>query len=290
VADLRGFIEDYPRLLGSLGTEMASFRPRESVIDIPAEGGFSFIEHLARLVPQHIAAKEVSLSITAVEYYHVTKEGNNVKFLATGRIAPHSDLAERYRAIASYSNPLFRRGLILALLDEKPWFRPFGKLFAQWPHTFFVPCDDSPKFSWFWADARKKLKEVIADMPNDPNPSPPDPNDKLAELIYRMVRTYLLLKAKDKSNVNLEQFKAGDKIQWDKVPRAYDDAKHQIAESLFMEYRSRHDQAFVDQFVARLGAVKQFLSEDDYIVICKALATDRESIKTLTLLALSANS
>ncbi len=52
VSDLRSFINDCPRLLGSLGGEMAGFRPRESVIDVPAEGGFAFIDHLARLGPQ----------------------------------------------------------------------------------------------------------------------------------------------------------------------------------------------------------------------------------------------
>lgn len=296
VADLRGFIKDCPRLLASLSGEVAGFRPRESVIDVPAEGGFAFIEHLARLGPQRAASTELSLSVSAVEYYHVTKEGNNVKFLATGRVTPRSHLAEDYEAIAGragekppYTNPLFRRGLMLALLDEQPWFLPFGKLFGEWPHRFFVFTDDPPKLSWFWADARRKFQEVINNMSTDPQQSPPDPNDKLAELIYRLVRTYLFVKAKEKSGIDPDKFKVGDKIQWDNVPASYKDDRRQIGETLFLEYRSRHDQAFLDQFVGRLGAVKQFISEEDYLAVCKALITRCEHVKTLTLLALSAN-
>ena len=297
VADLRGFIQDCPRLLASLGGEMVGFRPRESVIDVPAEGGFAFIDHLARLGPQRAASSELSLSISAVEYYHLTKVGNNVKFLATGRIAPRAHLAEDYEAIAGragetppYRNPLFRRGLMLALLDERPWFLRFDKLLAEWPHKFFVSTDDPPRLSWFWADARKKFQEVISNMPTNPQQSLPDPNDKLAELVYRLVRTYLSVKAKDKSGIDPDKFKVGDKIQWDNVPGAYKDDRRQIAETLFLEYRSRRDQAFSDQFVSRLGAVKQFISEDDYITVSNALMNRCEDVKTLTLLALSANS
>jgi CRISPR-associated protein Cmx8 len=296
VADLRGFINDCPRLLASLSTEMASFRPRESVIDVPAEGGLAFIDHLARLGPQRAASTEFSLSVSAVEYYHLTKEGNNVKFLATGRITPRAHLAEDYQAIIGrpgekppYGNPLFRRGLMLALLEEQPWFVPFGNLFGKWSHRFFVSTDDPPKLSWFWADARKKFQEVIKDMPTDPQQSPPDPDDKLAELVYRLVRTYLSVKARDKSGIDPDKFRDGDKIQWEKVPSSYTEHRHQIAETLFLEYRSRRDQAFLDQFVARLASVKQFINEDDYLTVSRALMTRCEDVKTLTLLALSAN-
>ncbi len=216
------------------------------------------------------------MSVSALEYFHVTKEGNNVKFLATGRISPRMHLAEDYETIAGrpgekppYGNPLFRRGLMLALLDERPWFIPFGKLFGEWPHKFFVSTEDPPKLSWFWADARKKFQEVITEMPTDPQQPPPDPDDKLAELIYRLVRTYLSVKAKDKSGIDPDKFKVEDRIQWENVPAAYKEDRRQIAETLFLEYRSRRDQAFSDQFVARLGAVKQFISEEDFLTVSR---------------------
>lgn len=297
VTDLDVFLSTYPRMLEEFKSDARGFRPAEAVIDLPAEGALSFLEHLACLSRDKAASTELQFAIGSIEYMHLAKFGNNIKIMAAGRVAARRDLLEDYQGVAGrpgekppYGNPLFRRGLMLALLDERPWFLPFGKLFAEWPHKFFVSTDDPPRLSCFWADARKKFQEVINNMPNDPQQSPPDPNDKLAELVYRLVRTYLSVKAKDKSGIDPEKFKAGDKIQWDNVPGKYKDDRRQIAESLFLEYRSRRDQAFSDQFVARLGAVKQFISENDYVTVSNALLNRCDDVKTLTLLALSANS
>jgi len=297
VTDLSGFQASYPRMLEGLPDDARGFRPAEAVIDLPAEGALSFFEHLAPLAADKATNSEIQYAIGSVEYLHLAKFGNNIKIMTAGRVATRPGLLEDYQAIVGrpgekppYDNPLFRRGLMLALLDERPWFLPFGKLFREWPHKFFVSTDDPPKLSWFWADARKKFQEVTNNMPTDPQQLPLDPNDKLAELIYRLVRTYLSVKAKDKSGIDPDKFKVAGKIQWDNVPASYKDDRRQFAETLFLEYRSRRDQAFLDQFVARLGAVKQFISEDDYLAVCKALMTRCEDVKTLTLLALSANS
>jgi CRISPR-associated protein Cmx8 len=297
VTRLGAFLTLYPLMLEGLTSDRRGYRPAEAVIDLPAEGALSFFEHLARLAADKASTSDIQDAVGAIEYLHLAKVGNNIKTMATGRISPRPNLLEAYLAITGrpgekppYGNPLFRRGMMRALLDEQPWYQPFAKLFAEWPHRFFVATADVPKLPWFWADARKRFEEVKKDMPNDPHQSPPDPNDKLAELIYRLVRTYLSVKAKEKSGIDPEAYKKGDKIEWDKVPQKYKDDRRQIAETLFMEYRSRREQAFLDQFVARLGAVKQFISEDDFLAVSRALMNQCDDVKTLTLLALSANS
>lgn len=296
VADLPRFLEEYPLLLAGLGTEVAVYRPKEAVIDLPAEGGISFVEHLARLTPQLAGQGETRRCVSGIEYLHLNQDGNIVRFLATGRVAYSRDLAEDYRGIVTgYSNPLFRRGLMLALLDEtltpSQWYRPFGKLFAQWDVSFFVPTDAPPKLSWFWADARKKLQEVIQAMPTAPKPdAPPDPDDLLMMLIHRLTRTYLTERAKQKSGIDPEKFKDGEKINWEKLPKDYHDARRAAGESLFLEFRSRREQAFVDHFAQTFFATKQYVSEDHYSEIGRALLRRPEDVKTLTLMALSANS
>ena len=35
-----------------------------------------------------------------------------------------------------YRNPLFRRGLMLALLDDHEWYEPMGSILADWPAEF----------------------------------------------------------------------------------------------------------------------------------------------------------
>jgi CRISPR-associated protein Cmx8 len=303
VVSLKAFLACYPRMLEGLSDAPHGYRPAEAVIDLPAEGALSFLEHLARLAADkatETAKSDMRNAIGSVDYLHLAKFGNNIKTMAAGRVSPRPYLLRHYQAIVGrpgekppYGNPLFRRSLMLALLNDVPWFEPFGELFAEWPHEFFVPCEDSPKLSWFWADARNKFKEVTDDMQNNPQ-SPPDPNDLLAKLINKIVWTYLNAKTDKKPGASLDEFKVNNKIEWEKVTDAakdtYSKARREIAESLFLEFRSRHDQAFVNHFVGKLGSVKQYINESDYIAVSQALMTRCSDVKTLTLLALSANS
>lgn len=302
VADLKGFLADYRRMLGELGVNVRGYRPAEAVIDLPVEGALSFLEHLARLTSEQgtdIDFNPLAFSLGSVEFLHLAKFGKNIKTLAAGRVAPRPGLLSRYLRIVGkagekppYGNPLFRRGLMLALLDDLPWFKPFGKLFAEWDVSFFVPTEHPPSLSWFWADARMKLQEVIQAMPTDPLPNtpPPDPDDLLMMLIHRLTRTYLVEKAKQKSGIDPEKFKDGDKINWEKLPKDYYDARRAAGESLFLEFRSRRDQAFIDHFAQTFFATKQYVSETQYTEIGHALLRRPEDVKTLTLMALSANS
>lgn len=281
VADLDSFVADYPSMLSQFGDQVRGYRPAEAVIDLPAQGALSFMEHLARLAGDKAQSSELRSSINAVEYLHLAKFGNNVKTMASGRIAPRQNLLERYLGIVGkpgekppYGNPLFRRGLMLAFLDDQPWYQPFDKLLTEWPAELFVHSEKSPKnLSWFWADARKKFQEVIQAMPTQANPGdPPSDGDAvLADLLYRLTRQYLAERAKNKSGIDPGQFKAGDRIDWDKVPPAYNEARRAVAEGLFLEFRSRRDQAFVAHFAAMFFAVKQFLSPEQYSGIGQAL-------------------
>ena len=299
VADLKDFVAQYPRMLAQFGKDQRGYRPAEAVIDLPAEGALSFLEHLAEVSGEIAQGKELASSLGSVEFLHIAKFGNNTKTLAAGRVAPRPGLLARYLAIVgrvsekpNYSNPLFRRGLMIALLDNQPWYQPFGKLFAEWDVSFFVPTDAPPKLSWFWADARKKLQEVIQAMPTDPKPTdpPPDGDDLLMMLIHRIVRTYLTKRAEQKSGVELDKFKDGDKVAWEKLPDDFHKARRAAGESLFLEFRSRRDQAFVEHFAQTFFATKQYISEDHYSEIGRALLNRTDAVKTLTLMALSANS
>lgn len=299
VADLKDFAAQYLRMLAQLGKEPRGYRPAEAVIDLPAEGALSFLEHLAEVSGEITEGKELASCLSSVEFLHLDKRGNSIKTLAAGRVAPRPGLLGKYLNIVGragqkppFANPLFRRGLLLALLNDQPWFQPFGKLFAEWDVSFFVPTDAPPRLSWFWADARKKLQGVIQAVPTDPKPNDPRPdgNDLLMMLVHRLTRTYLTERAKQKSGIDPEKFKDGDKIAWDKLPKDFHDARRSAGESLFLEFRSRREQAFVEHFAQTFFATKQYVSEDHYSEIGRALFDRPEDVKTLTLMALSANS
>jgi CRISPR-associated protein Cmx8 len=127
---------------------------------------------------------------------------------------------------------------------------------------------------------------AAADLPAPRTP----PETPPSLLVHRVVRTYLNEKAKEKSGVDPEKFKDGDRINWEKVPPAFGEARRKLAEGIFLEFRSRHDQAFADHFVATFCSAKQYLSERDFCVVADHLLQRTEDVKTLTLLALSANS
>ena len=146
VADLRRFIEDCPRMYQQLNTQVAAFRPRDSLIDVPAQSALAFITHLATLAPGKVADSDVRRCISAIDYFHLVKEGNNVKFLARGRVLPRSDLIEEYHDVVGrpgeklpYENPMFRSGLMSAMLDGQQWYKPFARLFQESPAEVLYP-------------------------------------------------------------------------------------------------------------------------------------------------------
>lgn len=315
VTDLESFIEEYPDMLAQLGTDIRGYRPAEAVIDLPAQGALAFMEHLARLAARFTEQKEIRASIGSVEYLHLNKVGNNVKSLAAGRVPFHSGLVQGYRAIVGepgkpppFRSPLFRRGLLLALLKGLEWYEPMGTMLVEKQWTFFIHSEGSPKsLPWFWHDAAVKFQQLIADHQSDlgrfqemakdnPGNTAAQPLTPLPLLIHRLVENFVIRKTEDKSGTKWDDFK-DRKIKDEKsgkervdVPANYREAREKVASGTFLEMRSRRDQAFVDHFTATFCSIKQFLPEDDFQTVAHALLNEPDNVKTLTLLALSANS
>jgi CRISPR-associated protein Cmx8 len=244
------------------------------------------------------------------------KEGNNVKAMSSGRISPNNRVLSAYQAIAApkdegtrFRNPIFRRGLILALLDNDPWYRPFGRVLPSFDVDLFIrrvfpvkdnqPEKGAPQFA---NDAAKKFRHESRLFKESQERSAAmtgvqRPPASLPVVVNRVVRNYLLNRTSEKSGVKLEKFKtADDDIDWKSVPPEFNDAKQKLAQSLFLEFRSRHDQAFANHFAATFFSVTQRLAESDRLALAQVLTDlasggDRiDDLKTLTLLALSANS
>ena len=298
VSDLKGFILDLPAALNGLSTDVSIFRPREGIIDLPAEGSVAFIEHMARLIPNRASSAEWRSSISAVEYFHLTKTGNNVKFLSTGRTVPRPHLAEDYQMIVGrpgekppYFNPLFRRGLMLAFLEDQPWYQPFGRMFSEWPWEFFCERENDDKPSrrrlatFFAADTRKKFYELKEfRMTTEDVATEKKVPRSLDIIVHDIARQYVFRRAEDKLR------NADDKpINWQT-----DDAqrkKAEVARDAFLALRSRRDQAFIEHFTNLFGQFGQYLpAPDEFLIITSALHDNTDRVKTVALLALSANS
>jgi CRISPR-associated protein Cmx8 len=299
VSDLKGFVVDYPRMLGELKKDPRGYRPAEAVIDLPAEGALSFLEHLARLAGEKAEGAEATLNLGSVEFLHQAKIGNNIKTLAAGRVAPRPGLLRAYLRVVGkvgekppYANPLVRRGLMLSVLDSLPWYQPFGKMLAEWDSRFFFfDADDAAKQNDRARLARNfgsDVRTLFNDLPEDDmaNSGPPTgklPARQLDAIIHDMARQYVLRRAE----IQLKREGEGE-TDWKKLKAQ--EAKADAARSAFLALRSRRDQAFIEHFTELFGQFGQFLPmPDDFLAVTTALHDDHERVKTVTLLALSAN-
>jgi CRISPR-associated protein Cmx8 len=320
VSRLKRFCEKLPAAFSRLGTDTRSIRPAQAIIDLPAQGALEFVNSLARLKTAQ-EEEHPTRSVNAVEFLHLDRQGNNVKLLASGRVVPDFALLDDYRDIAGrpgespgYRNSLFKAGLIQALLRSKPWWGEMLPLFMGRDAGFFIHADKSPvevaRLRWLWTDvARNRLeldeekhhdrrRSYMQMSKSDPQTPPPVEPPPLTVLINRLVRSYVNARAEERSGIDLEKFKEGDgqnrRVNWQRVPADFGKERAKVAQSLFLEFRSRRDQAFVHHFAQTLFAVPQYMSETDrdQEQIAHALLYDGriDDVKTLTLMALSAAS
>jgi CRISPR-associated protein Cmx8 len=317
VSDLYQFTREFPILLSSLSNEARGYRPSQSVIDIAAESGLAFLDKLAMVVGLQIEGGDgdfgssLHYSIGSVDYLHLVKQGNNVKTMASGRIVVHRRVLAEYRQFVApkdesvrYKNPLFRRGLLSAILDGTPWYRSLSRMFATFDDTLFIRQNrrtteagekGPPQFA---NDAAKKLQhelKLYSDslIRSKTMPEQDRPNAPPAVIINRVVRGYIQARIKDKTNIDPDKFKTADgDVDYKAIPREFNEAKQKLAQSLFLEFRSRRLQAFVDHFAATFFSVTQRLTENDRLSLASMLIDpeQQDDLKTLTLLSISANS
>ena len=109
------------------------------------------------------------------------------------------------------------------------------------------------------------------------------PPTTLEQRVYRMVGSYISGRVRSKHQLSWEAAKDRPDLR-----RSYEEAKEKVARDAFLAVRSRTGTDFVEYFVATLCSVAQRMPEDQYIDLTKALVTDPDRIRSLTLLALSA--
>jgi CRISPR-associated protein Cmx8 len=314
VADLVEFERLYCRLLRQLPTDARGYRPAAAVIDLPAQGALEFLAHLDRLAQEAVARQDMIYAVSAVEFLHLVKAGNNVKVVAGGRVAPRPGLLDAYRAtLREFRNPLFRSARVLALLRDQPWYEGMAELFAERPWPFFVRAEQTPRtMPGFGRDAGRAFERVDEEHQHereahamttgpDSDPAVAKPGTPLETIVFRLVRTYVQRKTEDRCGIDWEDFK-DRRVKDEKtgkeriaIPTEYLEARQKVAADAFLALRSRREQDFIDYFTTTVCQVAQFLPEGDYRVLAAALINAPgsgrwEDVKTLALLALSANS
>ena len=327
VANVEEFVADYPKVLAGLSKDVRGFRPAGAVIDLPAAGA---LEALAAITAAK-AERDSGLEYTVggMDYLHLVKQGNNVKTMKAGRVAADCKLIAAYRKLvpppgqfAPFRSTLFRRGLLVALLERQHWWQPFAQTFKTFEATVFLRPIGQPATTaapksggkqknfrngklteagkkrppQFAADAAQQLRqefdeytqllERLTHMPDAPRPPAP-----LPVLVEQVVRSYLLGKAKKKCNIDPKtKMKELTKEQQADVYKR----KRDVAQEAFLAAKSRHDQDFIAYFSEVLCSAGTYFDRntEDFQAFAGQLidGTKTADIKTLTLLSLSANS
>lgn len=293
-ADLTYFLEEVSELLGSLDTAAAGYIPRAALIDVPAEGGLEYLYHLARY---RVESQALAFSLSCVELHRLEKRGNNIRTLTSERVMADASILSTYKSLRqTCRNPLFKSQRIMNLLAGELWFAKLEEAFSNFPYGFFIwKAGETPKrMPFFGIDANRTFTALEIDLNHlggSHAMSKGDEENELAVGIYKLIRSYANQRAESKSGKKYSDFKNSKddegRVQY---PADYLEARQKICAEAFLAMRSRRSTDFIEYFSGTICSVPQYLPQDEYLIISRALATDWQTVKTLSMLALSAQS
>jgi CRISPR-associated protein Cmx8 len=287
VADLQAFVDQMESYWLQLDPTVTGYRPTESLVDLPEEGGLEFLH---QLVKDRLDRADLLQSVHAVELYHQEKQGNNVRQHAARRLIPTANLLSEYNQVRGdrRKHPLFKRLQIGNLVEGRPWFHGAQDLFDRYAAEIFIQGPGSPRGRFFGTDVRQRFKETIQTLEGRQQPMQSDPNDEaLQRLLYRLVRHYVEKRTRDRAgiddNKDYASFTDGDK-------RSYREAKPKVATTAFLALRGRREQDIAEYVIGTLCAFGFHQKEEDFMLLANRLIDKPETVKNLAMLALSAHS
>jgi CRISPR-associated protein Cmx8 len=293
VVDLKLFCEELPVVLRGRGAQMSGYRPRDSVVDLAIEGALDTFRRLRERLSLQASGAAINDLMLGIDVVHVNREGNNIRLLGSMRLDPEDAMIDQYAQLRdSLWNPLFRRQRLLNLVNnQRNWYAGFDGLMSKLPYEHTIGN------SYFRRDARESFSNEVKTMNQQTNGSveeaeanDPSLSEDVSEetLIYRVVSNYLRFKLKSKHQLEWKEAWKGARDNKPAELKDYEEKKAKLAREAFLAIRSRTGQDFVDYFVSTLCSVSQSMNERRFIALTKALVKDGDNIRTLTMLALAA--
>jgi CRISPR-associated protein Cmx8 len=291
VSNLKTFCEELPEVLRSRGTELSGYRPRDCIIDLAVEGALDVMKRLGDRLAIQAGEQTTSDLILGVDVVHLNKEGNSVRLLGISRLDPDSHMIDRHAQIRkALWSPLFRKQRLLNLVKHKPWYIGFDALLSK------LPDKQSIGNEYFRHDVRESFKYEVSAMSEEIQNSGAPLTEELTDstgseiscevLIYKLVRAYISQKLESKYQLKWSAVKDNPSKKAE-----YEKNKEKIAKSAFLDIRSRTEKVdFINYFASTLCSVPQYLKPDDFVTLTRTLYDEPDKVRTLTLLALSANS
>lgn len=294
--DLQTFSEEIVDVLRSLDTTPAGYRPKEAVIDLFEEGGLEYLHHFARKKTEDAGTGDFTLSLHAVEMYHLRKQGNRIRQLATDRILPNPEMILDYEKVRDdFKNPFYKKIYLHNLLSGDPWHGNADAVLSQEPMPIFIQTSRTPKeVRFFGKDVRRKFESINKTFQQRKGAGPMTEkahDDQLALLVHRLIQNYIRRRTEEKSGHQYEKFKEHKDPKGRVIyPNEYRESLEKVCADAFLAMRGRRDQDFIEYFTGTICSVPQFLPEDQFLTVARELTENWQKIKTLAMLAISANS
>jgi CRISPR-associated protein Cmx8 len=284
VACLQWFCDELPEILRSRSPE-GKFRPYDSVVDLAVESALDVMKRLRDRLIQTTGEQATSSAVFGIDVIHAEKQGNNVRLLSMARLNPEDAMIDEYTQIRqNFWSPLFRRQCLLNLVSHSPWYSGFDSLLCT------LPYEQSIENEYFRRDVRKKIEALIEEHGQM---GETETLAAIEPMVFQLVRNYVGRKLKLKYDLEwksewngLKQEELGKQPGYQK----YAEMKAKVAKAAFLDIRSRTEQMdFINYFVSSLCSVPQYMKAEDFVILAQDLYQDTDKIRTLTLLALSAN-
>lgn len=288
VAALEWFCDQLPEILSDRSPEKSGYRPRDAVVDLAVESALDIMKRLRDRLKQTTGEKLADDTVFGIDVIHTEKQGNNVRVLSVTRLDPEEAMLDEYAQIRDgFWSPLFRKQCLLNLINHQPWYTGFDALLCT------LPYEQTMENDYFQRDVREKLKAIINEEQQMDETTTLENSTAIETLVFQLVKNYVSRKLKSKYDLEWKpEWKGLKNDELNKKPdyKEYAEKKSKIAKSAFLDVRSRTEQMdFINYFVSSLCSVPQHMKSDAYVELTQALYQDTDKIRTLILLALSAN-
>jgi CRISPR-associated protein Cmx8 len=282
VACLEWFCDEIPGILSSRSPE-GKFRPHDCIVDLAVESALDMMKRLRDRLTQTTGEQATSSAVFGIDVIHTEKQGNNVRLLSMTRLNPEDRMIDEYTQIRqNFWSPLFRRQCLLNLVNHSPWYSGFDALFCT------LPYEQSIENDYFRRDVRKKIEALTEEQRQMS-----ETKATIEPMVFQLVKNYVGRKLKSKYDLEFKSEWKGlkqEELSKKEGYSKYAEMKAKVAKSAFLDIRSRTEQLdFINYFVSSLCSVPQHMKGDDFVVLTQELYGDPDKVRTLTMLALSAN-
>jgi len=280
IAELDFFCEEFAHVMKYRSQDVSGYRPKDAIVDLAVEGALELLSKLTARLKVLAAEQTTGTLVLGIDVVHVKKEGNSIKVLGVARLDPEMSMIDEYSRIRqTLWDTTFRRQRLLNLVNHRPWYLGFDRLCST------LSIEQTLKSNSFCHDARETFKEIEDEiMENSESVNDELKKDSKAKaltceaLVYQLVSTYISKKLKSKYQ-----------LEWGKSEKGeYNEKREKVAREAFLAVRSRSGLDFIDYFASTLCSTPQYLDEEQFGTITKALYEETDKVRTLTMLALSA--